>query len=193
MPPTIPSLALSSVDDLLERSQRLEVEALAQVHDLFYPEVYRYVRFRLDDDRLVEDVTSDVFLVFLEALTRQEGPKRDLRSWLLNTAASLVSDSLRGRQRRQPPSSQVERTSPEDDKRDNEQVSTDAGAKRDLQRAIRQALTNLPADQQHLLAVRFAEGRSLEESAQAATIDLEALKLQQFRALEALRRRLSEA
>ena len=62
-----------------------------------------------------------------------------------------------------------------------------------MQRAIHQALTNLPADQQHLLAVRFAEGRSLEESAQAATIDLEALKLQQFRALEALRRRLAEA
>ncbi len=74
MAPIPSSPALSSVDDLLERSQQLEVEALAQVHDLFYPEVYRYVRFRLDDDRLVEDVTSDVFLVFLEALTRPEDP-----------------------------------------------------------------------------------------------------------------------
>ncbi len=192
MAPIPSSPALSSVDDLLERSQRLEVEALAQVHDLFYPEVYRYVRFRLDDDRLVEDVTSDVFLVFLEALTRPEGPQRDLHGWLLNTAASLVNDSLRRNPGKPTPSAEAEPAPPPDAAAVNVQADTGDPSKRELQRAVRQALAKLPVDQQHLLAVRFAEGRSLEDSAGAARLDLETLKLQQFRALEALRRRLGE-
>ncbi len=190
MAPINPSSALSSLDDLLERSQRLEVEALAQVHDLFYQEVYRYVRFRLDDDRLVEDVTSDVFLFFLETLARQDRLQRNLRGWLLDTAASLVNASLRGRPRKLAPAPQAQPVIPQNPSPGDEQAANPPEAKRDLQRAIRQALANLPADQQHLLAVRFAEGRSLEETAQAAALDLDATRLQQFRALDVLRRRL---
>jgi RNA polymerase sigma-70 factor (ECF subfamily) len=188
MPPTNPTQALSSIDDLLERSQRFDVEALAQVHDLFYPELYRYVRFRLDDERLVADVTSDVFLVFLEALARTEGPQHNLRGWLLDTAASLVNNSLSRRERRKASPSRT-LTSQEKDL-GSEGAGSDA--KSDLQGAIRRALAKIPVDQQHLLALRFAERRSLEETLQAASGDEEAIKLLQFRALEALRRGLAE-
>ena len=188
MPPTNPTQALSSIDDLLERSQRFDVEALAQVHDLFYPELYRYVRFRLDDERLVADVTSDVFLVFLEALARTEGPQHNLRGWLLDTAASLVNNSLSRRERRKASPSRTQ-TSQEKDL-GSEGAGSDA--KSDLQGAIRRALAKLPVDQQHLLALRFAERRSLEETLQAASGDEETIKLLQFRALEALRRGLAE-
>ena len=188
MPPTNPTQALSSIDDLLERSQRFDVEALAQVHDLFYPELYRYVRFRLDDERLVADVTSDVFLVFLEALARTEGPQHNLRGWLLDTAASLVNNSLSRRERRKASPSRT-LTSQEKDL-GSEGAGSDA--KSDLQGAIRRALAKIPVDQQHLLALRFAERRSLEETLQAVFGDEEAIKLLQFRALEALRRGLAE-
>jgi RNA polymerase sigma factor (sigma-70 family) len=65
-------------------------------------------------------------------------------------------------------------------------------AKRNLQRALRQALAKLPADQQHLLAVRFAEGCSLEETAQATGSDPDVVKSLQLRALDSLRSRLVE-
>jgi RNA polymerase sigma-70 factor, ECF subfamily len=193
MAPNHPSPALSSVDDLLERSHRLEVEALAQVHDLFYPEVYRYVRFRLDDDRLVEAVASDVFLVFLDAMTRRRGPERNLRGWLLETAACLVSDSLRKKRSLKTISRQAKPAISQNEHLDNEQASSQVDAKRELERAIRQAMAKMPADQQHFLAMRFAAGRSLEDAAQATTTDIETVKLLQFRALEMLRSRLAEA
>jgi len=84
-------------ENILERVQRLEPAALAQIHDQYYPEIYRYVRYRLDDEQLCEDLTAEVFLRLLKALHKNRGPNRNLRGWLFGTASNLVNDHLRSR------------------------------------------------------------------------------------------------
>ncbi len=58
---------------------------------------------------------------------------------------------------------------------------------------MRRALTELTAEQQQVLALRFGEGRSIEQVAQAMQKSVAATKQLQFRAVAALRRKLEGA
>ncbi len=68
-----------AADDLLAQARRLEADALVQIHNTYYPELYRYVRFRLEDEQVGEDITAEVFLRLLDALDNGRGPNQKLR------------------------------------------------------------------------------------------------------------------
>src|SRR5512138_2369722 len=91
---------LMEADRLLQHARDLDAQALAQIHDRFYPAVYRYVRYRLDDEQVVEDISSEVFLRLLNHFHKQKGEIHDLRAWLMGTASNLVNDHLRQKYRR---------------------------------------------------------------------------------------------
>ena len=57
---------------------------------------------------------------------------------------------------------------------------------------VRQAILELTAEQQHVLALRFFEERSLQETADIMGKSVTAVKALQFRAIAALQRQLSE-
>ncbi len=57
---------------------------------------------------------------------------------------------------------------------------------------IRRALRFLTSEQQHVLTLRFGGGYSLEETAEMMGRKANAIKALQFRALQALRRHLTE-
>jgi RNA polymerase sigma-70 factor (ECF subfamily) len=177
------------IDDTLLRARKLDSKALAQIHDRYYPEVYRYVRFRLENQDVVEDITSEVFLRLLDALHRSRGPETSLRGWLLGTASNLVNDHLRRIYSRPVENLEgnavVEELGGEDSPENFYEVSTKI-------RQVRDAIRKLTAEQQHVLALRFAEDRSLDETAQIVGKTVTAVKALQFRALASLRRLLDE-
>jgi RNA polymerase sigma-70 factor, ECF subfamily len=170
-------------DEILLRARRLDMSALAQIHDRFYPEVYRYVRYRLDDERACEDIASEVFLRLLDALHKRRGPDRNLRGWLFGTASNLVNDHLRHRYQHVI----------EDLHEDEEDFfETDHPESMFVDRwehsQVRQALLMLTTEQQHVLALRFADELSIEETAAAMEKSVNAVKALQFRAIASLRR-----
>lgn len=57
---------------------------------------------------------------------------------------------------------------------------------------VRQAILELTPEQQHVLALRFSEERSLQETADIMGKSVTAVKALQFRAIAALQRQLSE-
>ena len=61
--------AMSVYDDqgALDGLRRLDSQSIGAIYDQFFPEVYRYVRYRIDDDAAAEDIASDVFVRLLEA------------------------------------------------------------------------------------------------------------------------------
>jgi RNA polymerase sigma-70 factor, ECF subfamily len=170
-------------ETILARARQLDPSILANIHDQFYPVVYRYVRYRLEDEQVCEDIAGDVFLRLLEALRHKKGPDQNLQGWLLGTASHLVNDHLRRRYIRK-----------EDALEDWDLVSpqnTELTVERAWQNSeIRAAMQGLTQDQQHVLALRFSEDRSLEETAEAMGKTIGAVKTMQFRALESLRRLL---
>jgi hypothetical protein len=58
----------------LEGLQRIDSQAISAIYDQYFSEVYRYVRYRIDDDRTAEDIASDVFVRLLEAAQKKTGP-----------------------------------------------------------------------------------------------------------------------
>jgi RNA polymerase sigma-70 factor, ECF subfamily len=177
------------LDDTLARARRLDSSALAQIHDRYYPEVYRYVRYRLDDQQACEDITSEVFLRFLDALHRQRGPTKSLRGWLMGTASNLVNDHLRHHYAR--PTENLEDNGETENLNDG--MSPESSLDDSLQRRnVRQAVRQLTMEQQHVLALRFSEERSLDETARIIGKSVTAVKALQFRALASLRRLLRE-
>lgn len=173
-------------DDLRERASKFDLEALGQIHDLYYPVVYRYVRFRVEDEGTCEDITSEVFARFLQAVKRRDRRIDDLRGWLLGTSSNLVHDHFRDHYRR-----------PVDPLEDHDSLpdlqTAETLTERKLNRAeLQQAIRQLTQDQQHVLALRFSQECSLEETARLIGKTVNAVKVLQFRALAALRRLLIE-
>ena len=174
-------------DPLLEQARKFDHEALAALHDQLYPVVYRYVRFRLDDDQACEDIASEVILRFLTALKQNNGrPIEDARAWMLGTAANLVHDHYRIKYRR-----------PVDNIDEYEALiapqTTETMLDRKLtSQELRQVMQRLTPDQQNVLALRFSQELSLEITAQIIGKSVNAVKVLQFRALAALRRLLAE-
>ncbi len=173
-----------NTDLLLQCARNLDAQALTQIHDRFYPAVYRYVRYRLDSEQVVEDISSEVFLRLLNHFHQQKGEIHDLRAWLMGTASNLVNDHLRQKYRR-----------PTDDLDDHEELPAvdDLSATveyNDRQRAVRLAMQQLTPEQQHVLALRFSQEMSIEETAQVMNKTSGAVKVLQFRALAAIRKLL---
>ena len=63
---------------------------------------------------------------------------------------------------------------------------------REQNRFVRQAYAQLTSDQQEVLALRFGQGYSLEETASQMRKNVNAVKALQFRALAALQRSIGE-
>ncbi len=55
----------------LDGLQSLDSQAVGAVYDQYFSEVYRYVRYRINDDAAAEDIASDVFMRLLEAVQKR--------------------------------------------------------------------------------------------------------------------------
>lgn len=166
--------------------QNLDSQIIGAVYDQYFPEVYRYVRYRVDDDAVAEDIASDVFVRLLEASRKLQGPQTSLKGWLIATASNVVNDHLRRQYRR--PTETLSDAMPD--------AGTGIPAEVDLReqnRAVRTAYALLTSDQQDVLALRFGQGYSLEETAVLMRKKVNAVKALQFRALASLQRFIGEA
>lgn len=170
----------------LDGLQKLDSQAISAVYDQFFPEIYRYVFYRLSDQAVAEDVASDVFVRLLEAIQNRRGPQSNIKGWLIATASHAVADHLRQRYRRP-----VEVISEDHvDHLPGPSVEFDL---REQNRSVLQAYAQLTPEQQHVLSLRFGQGYSLEETAAHMKKKVNAVKALQFRALAALQRQIGEA
>ena len=169
----------------LEGLRNLDSQSIGAVYDRYFPEVYRYVRYRIGEETIAEDIASDVFVRLLEASQKKQGPQTNLRGWLIATASNVVNDHHRRHYRRP-----VEALS-EGMADGSPSIHTEVDS-REQQRLVQDALTQLTAEQQHVLALRFGQGYSLEETALFLNKNINSVKALQFRALASLQRQIGE-
>lgn len=65
-----------------------------------HAKVLHYIRRRVDDHQLAEDLVSDVFAKAIDAQRRGKGAKRHVTGWLYRIAHNLIVDHYRSRERR---------------------------------------------------------------------------------------------
>jgi RNA polymerase sigma-70 factor, ECF subfamily len=169
----------------LNRLQRLDSQAIGAIYDQYFSEVYRYVRYRINDDTAAEDIASDVFVRLLEAAQKKQGPQSSLKGWLIATASHAVNDHLRRQYRR--PVEALSDALPDRSSSVHSEVDS-----REQNRMVQSAYAQLTPEQQHVLALRFGQGYSIEETAAHLQKNINAVKALQFRALASLQRQIGE-
>ncbi len=169
----------------LDGLRSLDSQAIGAIYDRYFSEVFRYVRYRVGDDTVAEDIASDVFMRLLEAAQKRQGPATSLKGWLIATASNAVNDHLRRIYRR--PTEELTEALPDDASSVHAEVD-----QREQNRTVQSAYARLTPEQQHVLALRFGQGYSLEETATHMKKNVNAIKALQFRALAALQRQIGE-
>jgi RNA polymerase sigma-70 factor (ECF subfamily) len=169
---------------LLARARTFDRDALAQIHDVYYGPLFRYIAFRVGDRDVAEDLTSEVFTRFLGALRQRTAPQNTLRGWLFSVAAHVTSDHHRKSYR----APQVTL--------DESLISEEAGPEEMVEAMLtredlRQAVAVLTEDQQHVLALRFGHGMPIQEVAHTMGKTEGAVKQLQARAIAALTRKMA--
>jgi RNA polymerase sigma-70 factor, ECF subfamily len=176
------SAALSELDGL----RMLDPEAITSIHNRYYPEVYRFAYYRVNDDSIAEDIAGDVFMRLLEAVHAGHGPNTNLRGWLISTTSNIVNDYFRkiyNRPGEEHPE-MIESNSHLVEDPVDPIALTDAVERL---RLLQSAINELTEEQKQVIALRFGNGYSLDETATVMGKNANAIKALQFRALAALR------
>ncbi len=169
---------------LLARARAWDMQALEAIYDLYSPMLYRYAMRLLGDQDMAEECVAETFARFLFALRNGKGPKNHLKAYLFRVAHNWITDRFR-------------RDRPGEDLDDHAYAMPDpnpdpeAEAHRHLeQERLRQVLFQLTPEQRQVIVLRYLEGWSHKEIAEALGKPVSAVKALQRRALAALRRLL---
>lgn len=165
--------------------RKLDQQTISAVYDQHFSEVYRYVLYRIGDATVAEDIASDVFVRLLEAVQNGNSPQTNIKGWLIGTASHVVIDHMRRKYRR--PEEEISDSEP--DRSPSVAAEVD---EREQNRVVNEAYEQLTPEQQHVLALRFGQGYSLEETAASMNKNVNAIKALQFRALAALQREVGK-
>ena len=184
MVPLVP-LDRTTEEQFLVRLKQGDQAVIGEIYRYYFPPVYRFIRNRVDDRTLAEDIASEVFLRLINHGGTARGPQRHIRGWLFRiTRNELARYYGRGRQISETELEDWMAHAPDNDP-EIAMIRTN-----DAQR-MRRALQMLAADQQDVLLLRFAEGLSVNETAEALGKSTNAIKSLQFRAVQTLRQILS--
>lgn len=177
---------IAAEDRLLSRARTGDEEALMLIYENYFPPVYNFIRLRIEDRALAEDLASDVFIKLLQSIRQSQAPRQSLRGWIFKVARNLVYDHYR--KERQVTTEALEEWIPN---ADDEGLEVDYIRSVNLERA-RRALGRLAPDQQEVLVLRFGQNLNLQETADIMGKSINAIKSLQFRAVQTLRQLLGE-
>lgn len=140
----------------------------------------------------VEDIAQQVFIRVWKS-ARRYVPRAKFTTWLLKITRNLVFNELRRAKRRAQVPLQSEPGAEEIPLKDETNPAPDASLLDDeLQRAIEEAIMQLPESQRMALVLRRYEQLSYEQIAEVLDLSVPAVKSVLFRARTELRTRLSK-
>lgn len=170
-------------DALLAKARKGNQKAVARIYEIYFEPVYQFIRWRVDDPALAEDLTSEVFIKLLGALQSRNAPEHSLRGWLFRVARNVLHDHYM----RSVKTDDLDDDLPAPGEADFEmQMIQDM----DLER-IRGAMRMLAEDQQEVLILRFGQMLSIQDTANNMGKSVSAVKSLQFRAINTLRELLN--
>jgi RNA polymerase sigma-70 factor, ECF subfamily len=173
---------------LIQRATAGEAAAFGELYSFYLDAIYRYVFFRVGEQRDAEDLTELVFLKAWEALPGYKDFGNPLSSWLYRIAHNIVVDFHR---QSRPYVSESETELTED--REDESVNT-LGMVIEVEELneLAMAISQLTAEQQQVIILRFIEGMSHTEISRVIGKNEGTCRMIQHRGLVALNRLLSD-
>lgn len=166
----------------LDGARRFQEQTLADIYDAYSPELYRYAFRLLGHRQASEDLVAATFHRFLRALHSGGGPKEHLRAYLYRVAHNLAMDAYRRKPIEAVPLEEIEANA---SLGDGLEENVEKGL---AQESARAAIWLLTDDQRQVIVLKYLQGLSNQEVADALGKPVGAVKSLQHRALNALRR-----
>lgn len=164
---------------LLESARAGDKRAIGSIYNLYFESIYQFIRFRVSDTQIAEDITSDVFVAMIQAFKNRKGPRNNLRAWLFRVARNKIADHY-GKQESLPLETIEEWFA--DDQPNLETQFVNSLTKD----TVRELVGQLSLDQQSVLLFRFNQQLSLQETADIMGKNVNTVKTLQARAVKKL-------
>ncbi len=181
-----PSLDVHGERAIVDAAIAGDEAALAELYNLYFPRVYRYILARVGNPFDAEDLTEEVFLRVLDAIGRFQWREAPFSAWLFRIAHNAVishrrKEGARGR------SSPLSEALPVDSQGPEEMV-----ANRLALNEVMKAADTLPEAQRRVIGYRFAAGLTVAETARAMGKGEGNVKVIQHKAIAKLREMLTQ-
>ena len=179
-------LPLADEPQLVRDAKAGDSDAFGKLYDAYLERIYRFIYFRVEDQKTAEDIASQVFLKAWENLGRFQIGGTPFLAWLYTIAHNAVIDHYRTRKV----------TAALDDVRLSdpghaEWVENSIDFSVEME-SIKGALSTLTDDQRQVLLLKFIDEMSNEEIARQLGKREGAIRALQMRGLKALAKRLAE-
>lgn len=112
----------------------------ATLYNCYYPAVYRYIRYRVEDEDIAADLTAQTFLRAMERVHTFQPERGTFAAWLFRIARNQVNSHYRWRKRHPQVSIEQAETIPDEKHPIQTPVET-----QEESAALKQALQNLSA------------------------------------------------
>ncbi|MGN6782614.1 MAG: sigma-70 family RNA polymerase sigma factor [Marmoricola sp.] len=189
-------LAASSADDeadrtriiaLVELARSGDKEAFGQLYDHYHASVFRFLYYRVSSTTLAEDLTAETFFRALRSMSSFRWQGKDFGAWLMTIARNLAADHFKaGRTRLEQTTEDVATLDTTTEGPEGEVLASLTNE------ALIAALADLPGEQRDCLVMRFLEGLSIAETAEALGRSAGAVKQLQLRGVRNLAKLLPE-
>lgn len=173
-------------DRLLADARGGDSTAVMAIYEQYFGPVFQYIRLRVGDVAVAEDLASEVFVRLVRAFQSGRPPRETLRGWLFQVARNLIYDHHN--EQRKIPQTTLEEWMPSPDDGPEQQAAQNITTER-----LRYALRMLAAEQQEVVVLRFGQLLSIQETADIMGKSVTAVKSLQFRAVQTLRSILETA
>lgn len=159
---------------------QLTEEARAAIYEEYYRKVFGYIRGKVNNTTLAEDLSSDVFLKIYEKLDSFDETKASVSTWIFTITRNRLIDYYRTRK--------VFDEIPETFE-DGSRIEEDVCNKESLG-TLADALEHLDERKRDIIILRYYSGVSLKEIAERMGISYTYVKVLQTQAMTELRRYL---
>jgi len=177
----------SQEDEVVVRAQN-DRAAFAALYDHYFPRVYSYVRYRVTDPDVADDVTARVFEQALRHLDSYEPQRGPFGAWLFAIARNAVRDHLRRscRLRWLPLEAILRHPSPEPGPGEQMVIL-------ETRHRVLVAVRTLGEREQEVVALKFGAGLTNRRIAALMELSESNVGVILFRAIRRLRRYLEES
>jgi RNA polymerase sigma-70 factor (ECF subfamily) len=177
----MPSVVISEID-LIQSAQQGDRDALVAIYERYQTPVYVYIYYRVNEQEIAEDLTSEVFVRMVENISKYQHRGSTILAWFYTIARHLLVDHYRAK------GSMIHLPLKEelvaDDSVNPTRVFEDCLERDGLNRA----LMTLTEEQRQVIVLKLLEGRDNVEVAAMLGKNERAIRSLQHRALAALQR-----
>jgi RNA polymerase sigma-70 factor (ECF subfamily) len=161
---------------------RGSAEIFAELYEEYLPKVFRFIRYRIDDNSIAEDLTSVVFEKALTKIHTYRSQKAMFSTWIFTIARNTVTDHLRTSHRDQTVSLDPESGPGKVDTSPEEVV-----VKAEEYRTLHSGIARLSQPEQRIISLKFGAEMTNREIARMLGVSESNVGNTVFRAVRKLR------